>query len=62
MPTIPDKIKLAMRLMYDSQLDQAENLCHQVLDSDGNHPDALHVMGLISHQMGKSDDAVKRCA
>jgi tetratricopeptide (TPR) repeat protein len=59
MPTIPDKIKLAMRLMNDSQLDQAENLCHQVLDSDGKHPDALHVMGLISHQMGRSDDAVR---
>ena len=58
MTTVPDMIKLAMRLINASQLDQAENLCHQVLDSDSKHPDALHVMGLISHQMGRSDDAV----
>ena len=58
MTTVPDKIKLAMRLMNDSQLAQAENLCYQVLDSYGKHPDALHVLGLISYQMGKYDDAV----
>jgi tetratricopeptide (TPR) repeat protein len=58
MTAIPDTIKLAMQLINSGQFNQAEDLCHQVLHASGNHPDALHMMGLIFHRMGKSHDAI----
>jgi tetratricopeptide (TPR) repeat protein len=47
-----------MQLLNSGQLNQAEDLCHQVLHNIQNHPDALHVMGLIHHQRGNSHEAV----
>jgi len=36
----------------------AEHLYRQVLQSQPNQPDALHLLGVVSHQMGKAETAV----
>jgi tetratricopeptide (TPR) repeat protein len=58
MKEISENIEIAMQLLNSGQLNQAEDLCHQVLRNIQNHPDALHVMGLIHHQRGNSHEAV----
>ena len=51
-------IELGVQLMKCGRFEQAEHLCRHVLNSHGNHPDALHLMGLISHRTGKFHDAI----
>lgn len=58
MMEISEKIELAKQQLMFGQLDQAEMLCNQVLHSNRRHPDALHVMGLIFHRMGKTQEAI----
>ncbi len=58
MTAVPATIKLGTQLMNSGQMNQAEDLCHQILHSNENHSDALHLMGLISHRRGKSHDAI----
>ena len=40
------------------RLQQAEILYQQVLRADPRHPDALHLMGLMAHQLGNHEKAV----
>ncbi len=40
------------------QLQEAEALYRNILESQPNHPDALHLLGGIAHQAGKHDAAV----
>jgi len=41
------------------RLIQAEALYRQLLQSDPEHPEALHLLGLIAHQVGKKDLALE---
>jgi tetratricopeptide (TPR) repeat protein len=41
------------------QLQQAETLYRQVLASEPNHADALHLLGLLAHQAGDNQTAVE---
>ncbi|HTN65172.1 MAG TPA: tetratricopeptide repeat protein [Burkholderiaceae bacterium] len=41
------------------RLHQAELMYRQVLQVKPNHPDALHNMGLVAHQLGQNEDAVE---
>jgi tetratricopeptide (TPR) repeat protein len=43
----------------DSTAD-AERVCRQILSVDPRHAQAIHLLGLIEHQRGRSDDAIKR--
>jgi tetratricopeptide (TPR) repeat protein len=38
----------------------AERVCHQILAIDPGHAQTLHLLGLIEHQRGRSDDAIER--
>ena len=58
MMEISEKIELAKQQLMSGQLDRAEILCHQALHYDRRNPDALHIMGLIFHWMGKTKDAI----
>jgi tetratricopeptide (TPR) repeat protein len=58
MKEISENIKIAMQLLNSGQFNQAEDLCYQVLHNIQNHPDALHMMGLIYHHRGNSHEAV----
>jgi len=42
----------ASRLHSDGQFAEAEAVYRQVLEADPDHPDALHLLGLIAHQTG----------
>jgi tetratricopeptide (TPR) repeat protein len=39
---------------------EAERMCRQILVIDPDHVHALHLLGLIEHQLGRSDMAIAR--
>lgn len=41
------------------QLGEAETIYQQILSSAPNHPDALHLLGMVAHQRGQHDVAVE---
>lgn len=49
----------ALAYHHQQQLAQAEMLYLQILSIDQNQPDALNLLGLIAHQTGKQEQAVK---
>lgn len=53
-----DLLQAALRHQQSGQLREAEVLYKQILRADPNHPDALHFLGLIAQQVGKTDAAV----
>ena len=59
MLTIPQSLELAIQCHNARDLPQAEGLYQQVLQADPNQTDALHLLGLIAHQVGKNDIAVE---
>ncbi|NQU59414.1 MAG: tetratricopeptide repeat protein [Rhodospirillales bacterium] len=52
-------LRLAMAHHQGGRLSQAEGLYRQILQADPDHPDALHLLGLLAHQAGNSDLAVE---
>ena len=56
--THQEAIDLAMQHHTAGDLAKAESIYQQVLQTDPNHPDALHLLGVIAHQVGKNDTAV----
>lgn len=59
--TIPiaEAILIAMDHQAAGRLHEAENICRQVLQVDPNHPDALHLLGLIANALGNHGDSVE---
>ncbi|MGH9661963.1 MAG: tetratricopeptide repeat protein, partial [Bryobacteraceae bacterium] len=53
-----DLLTTAIDLQKQGQYPQAESIYHQILDHDRRQPDALHLLGLLSHQMGQYDKAI----
>lgn len=49
----------ALRHHQTGQLDAAEGLYRQVLESDPRHADALHLLGVIAHQRGHNEVALE---
>jgi predicted O-linked N-acetylglucosamine transferase (SPINDLY family) len=47
----------AISLHQSGALNQAEMLYRVILESQPDHPDALHLLGLVNHQRGSSDIA-----
>ena len=58
--TIQQALDLAVQHHTAGRLSQAENIYQQILQSDPNQVDALHLLGVIAHQAGKNDTAVDR--
>ena len=56
--TIQQAIDLAVQHHNEGRLSQAESIYNQILQSDPNQPIALHLLGVIAHQVGKNDTAV----
>ena len=48
----------AARFQAAGQLPQAENILRQILQVQPRHPLALHLLGVIAHQSGKTDLAI----
>ncbi len=53
-----DLLGLALEYHRAGNLQQAELLYRQILQQNPHQPDALHLLGLLAHQMGRSDLAL----
>src|SRR5215468_9032323 len=49
----------AQALHQAGHLNEAEGLYRQILAVDPNHADSLHLLGVIAHQVGRSEMAVE---
>jgi len=54
------KLQLGTRYHRTGRLKSALAIYEQILNRFPDHPDALHLSGLVAHQGGNSDDAIKR--
>ena len=59
MPTIPEVFAAAIQHHQAGRLQAAEQGYRQILAVEPNHADALHLLGVIAHQLGKHDLAVQ---
>jgi tetratricopeptide (TPR) repeat protein/glycosyltransferase involved in cell wall biosynthesis len=58
----PDALALALEHHRAGQWAEAEEVCRQLLHAHPDHPEALHLLGLLAHQAGKYDEAVQAFA
>jgi Flp pilus assembly protein TadD len=58
MTEISEKLLLAKQQLKSGQLKLAEASSNQILRTNADQPEALHLLGVIYHQTGKSDMAV----
>jgi len=56
--TIQQALDLALQHQIAGRLPQAESIYQQILKTNPNQPVALHLLGVIAHQVGKNDTAV----
>ncbi len=57
-PEIDRLLQRAVALHQRGSLPEAAELYQQVLGLSGDHPDALHLLGLLAHQAGAPDTAI----
>ncbi len=57
-PVDPTLLPRALELHKSGDLSQARSLYHQILSSDPNNPDALHLLGLLHSQLNQFDQAI----
>ena len=58
MATIPEALNLAVQHHQAGRLPEAESLCRQILQAQPDHPDVLHLLGVIEHKVGRHDVAI----
>jgi predicted O-linked N-acetylglucosamine transferase (SPINDLY family) len=56
---IPQTYNLAVRHQQSGKLHEAELLYRQILSQQAEHPDALHMLGLLAYQAGQPATAVE---
>ncbi|MBF0368915.1 MAG: tetratricopeptide repeat protein [Magnetococcales bacterium] len=56
--TLPEAINLALGHQKSGRLQQAETIYRQILQASPNHPDANHLLGILSQQTGHHEMAV----
>ena len=57
-PEIGEKLQKAVGLHRSGQLEQAEQIYREILCSNPEHADALHLLGVVAYQVGKYTVAV----
>ena len=57
--TIQDAFNLAVQHHQAGRLGEAEPIYRQILQQVPNHPDTLHLLGMIAHQVGRNDAALE---
>ena len=62
MATIPERLAAAVKHHEAGRLGEAERIYRAILRADPNHPDALHLLGVIAHQSGKHEAAIELIA
>jgi Flp pilus assembly protein TadD len=58
MVSIPEILSLGLRAHQAGHFNQAEQLYQQILQANPQHPDALHLLGVLISQRGRDDLAV----
>jgi tetratricopeptide (TPR) repeat protein len=58
MLALPEVIALAERYRGAGRLAEAEDLCWQVLHKHPHHAPALHLLGIVAHQLGQTPAAL----
>ncbi|MBM3600638.1 MAG: tetratricopeptide repeat protein [Alphaproteobacteria bacterium] len=58
MPTVTEVLAAALDHHHAGRLDRAEQIYRQVLQFDSNQADALHLLGLLTHQRGRGPEAL----
>jgi predicted O-linked N-acetylglucosamine transferase (SPINDLY family) len=56
---MPNEMKIAISLFKNDQYDLAQKQCTHILSRNPNHPDALHLLGLIVAKTGRIDKAIQ---
>jgi predicted O-linked N-acetylglucosamine transferase (SPINDLY family) len=59
MATIPEALAIAIQHHQAGRLQAAEQIYRQILAVEPNHVDALHLLGLLAHHVGRHDVAVE---
>src|SRR5271157_5288571 len=59
MATISEALAIAIQHHQGGRLQAAEQIYRQILDAEPNQADAIHLLGLISHQVGKHGIALE---
>ena len=54
---IDDDLREALRLHESGQLQKAETIYRNILETHPDHADALHFLGVVFHQSGRFDKA-----
>jgi predicted TPR repeat methyltransferase len=57
--SIDQAIRVAMEFQQQSKLEQAEGIYREVLKAVPNHPDALHFLGVLHYQHGRTEKAIE---
>ena len=57
-PTLQMALDVALQHHTAGDLSKAEEIYQQILETDCNHPDALHFLGVIYHQASENNRAV----
>jgi len=60
--TIPEAFNLAVQHHQAGRLAEAEPIYRQILQQFPNHPDTLHLLGMLGHQVGRNDAALELVA
>ena len=55
---LPDALRLAVEMQRNRQFEGAETLYGRILKVAPEHPDALHLLGLLMHQRGSSEQGI----
>jgi tetratricopeptide (TPR) repeat protein len=58
MTALPPTFATAWQLFQSGRLMQAEEVCRHVLRSDPAHAPALHLLGVLAHQVGRHNEAI----
>jgi predicted TPR repeat methyltransferase len=56
--TLDEAVALAILLQKNDQLVEAQEIYRRVLETDPDHPSALHYSGVLAHQQGRSDEGL----
>ncbi|GIS65892.1 MAG: hypothetical protein CM1200mP4_2400 [Rhodospirillaceae bacterium] len=61
MPEYPmdDALNTAIQYHSSGQLDAADESYKNLLTENPEHPDALHLYGVLNHQMGRSREGIE---
>src|SRR4026207_694698 len=56
--TLEEAVSFAVILQKNEQLAEAHELFRRILETAPDHPRALHYAGVLTHQQGRSDEAL----